>query len=141
MRCGTRVALRTALQRLDVSGRLNTAFIECLNLTLRQSVAALECRTWSTLWQAPQLLAHLEWWRAYYQHVRPHLSLRETLAQPRNRGGKRQPQREWQRTPAMVAGVTSRRWSVCDLLAIPLPPERLGATEHGPQRPASPRRA
>jgi transposase InsO family protein len=29
------------------------------------------------------LLAHLEWWRAYYHFVRPHVSLRVTLEQPR----------------------------------------------------------
>jgi len=128
MRCGTRMALRVALIGLGLSGKLNTAFVERVNLTIRQSVAALARRTWATVQDAPQLLLHLEWWRAYYHFVRPHLSLRETLAQPRDRGGKRQPQRYRQRTPAMAAGLTSQRWSVRDLLAIPLPPERLGAT-------------
>lgn len=66
LRCGTRTALRAALQGLGLSGRLNTAFIERLNLTVRQSVAALIRRTWSTMQEAPQLLLHLEWWRAYY---------------------------------------------------------------------------
>jgi hypothetical protein len=66
MQCGTRERLKTALQELGLSGRLNTAFVERLNLRLRQSVAALVRRTWSTLQDAPQLLMHLEWWRAYY---------------------------------------------------------------------------
>jgi Integrase core domain len=94
LRCGTRVALRAALMGLGLSGKLNTACIERVNLTLRQSVAALARRTWSTLQDAPQLLLQLEWWRAYYQFVRPHVSLGEALAQPLDRGGKRQPQRE-----------------------------------------------
>ena len=94
---------------------------------MRQSVAALVRRTWSTLQAAPALLIHLEWWRAYYHFVRPHESLRQALAQPIDRGGKRQRQRERQRTPAMVAGLTSRRWSVRELLAVPLPPAPLGA--------------
>jgi IS1 family transposase len=64
MRCGTRAALKAALTELGLSGRLNTAFVERLNLTLRQSVAALVRRTWSTLQEVPQLLAQLEWWRA-----------------------------------------------------------------------------
>jgi IS1 family transposase len=64
MRCGTRMALRLALQRVELSGTLNTAFVERVNLTLRQSVAALARRTWSTMQLAPQLHAHLEWWRA-----------------------------------------------------------------------------
>jgi len=80
----------------------------------------------STMQEAPQLLLHLEWWRAYYHFVRPHESLREVLAQPIERGGKRLPQRYRQRTPAMAAGLTSRRWTVRDLLTRPLPPEPVG---------------
>lgn len=64
MRCGTRATLREALIRLGLSGRLNSAFIERVTLTLRQSVAALIRRTWATMQEAPQQLLHLEWWRA-----------------------------------------------------------------------------
>jgi hypothetical protein len=127
MRCGTRAALKAVLIRLDLSGTLNTAFIERLNLTLRQSVAALVRRTWSTMQDAPPLLLHLEWWRAYYHFVRPHASLRVPLCQPFDRGGKRQRQRYHKRTPAMAAGLTSRRWTVRELLALPLPAEPIGA--------------
>jgi hypothetical protein len=77
--------------------------------------------------EAPQLLLQLSWWRAYYHFVRPHESLREVLAQPRFRGGKRIPQRYRQRTPAMAAGLTYRRWTVRELLARPLPPAPVGA--------------
>jgi hypothetical protein len=49
LRCGTATALKTALQPQGLSGRLNTAFVERVNLTLRQSVAALVRRTWSTM--------------------------------------------------------------------------------------------
>jgi IS1 family transposase len=63
LRCGPRAALHSALRKLGLSGKLNTAFVERVNLTLRQSVAALIRRTWSTMQEAPQLL-HLEWWRA-----------------------------------------------------------------------------
>jgi IS1 family transposase len=61
MRLGTEADLKAALQRLGFSGRLNTAFIERVNLTVRHGVAALARRTWATSQQAPQLLAHLEW--------------------------------------------------------------------------------
>jgi hypothetical protein len=64
MRCSPRAALQDALRRLGLSGRLNTAFVERLNLTVRQSVAALIRRTWATMQKAPHLLLHLEWWRA-----------------------------------------------------------------------------
>ena len=127
MRCGTRAALRTALQGLGLSGTLNTAFVERLNLTIRQCVAALIRRTWATMQDASQLLLHLEWWRAYYHFVRPHESLREALTQPRERGGKRLPERYRHRTLAMAAGLTYRRWAVCDLLMLPLPPAPIGA--------------
>ncbi len=93
---------------------------DCVNLTIRQSVAALARRTWSTAQATPQLLLHLEWWRAYYHFVRPHASLRVTLALPSERGGRRQPRRYRQRTPAMAAGLAQRRWTVRDLLTRPV---------------------
>jgi IS1 family transposase len=65
MRCGTHAAHKAALRGLGLSGRLKSAFVERLNLTVRQSVAALVRRTWSTAQQAPHLLLHLEWRRAY----------------------------------------------------------------------------
>jgi transposase InsO family protein len=92
-------ALTVALQGLGFSGRLNTAFIERVNLTVRHGIAALARRTWATAQQSPYLLAHLEWWRAYYHFVRPHEVLRVRLMQPRERGGKLLPQRYRQRTP------------------------------------------
>jgi hypothetical protein len=70
MRLGTEDVLKVVLQGLGLSGRLNTAFIERVNLTVRHGVAALARRTWATSQQASQLLAHLEWWRAYYHGCR-----------------------------------------------------------------------
>ena len=122
MRLGTEAALTVALLGLGLSGRLNTAFIERVNLTVRHGVAALARRTWATAQQAPQLLAHVEWWRAYYHFVRPHVALRMALVQPRERGGKLVAQRYRQRTPAMAAGRTNRRWTVPEVLSYPLPP-------------------
>jgi hypothetical protein len=70
MRLGTEKALTAALQGMGFSGRLNTAFIERANLTVRNGIAALARRTWATAQQSPPLLAHLEWWRAYYHGCR-----------------------------------------------------------------------
>ena len=122
MRLGTEAALKVILQGLGHSGRLNTAFIERVNLTVRHGIAALARRTWAASQQAPQLLAHLEWWRAYYHFVRPHESLRVALMQPRARGGNRVAQRYRQRTPAMAADRTNRRWTAGEVLSCPLPP-------------------
>ena len=117
MRLGTEDALKAALQGLGFTGRLNTAFIERVNLTVRHGCSALARRTWATSQQASQLLAHLEWWRAYYHIVRPHAALREALVQPRERGGNLLAQRYRQRTPAMAAGRTNRRWTAREVLS------------------------
>jgi hypothetical protein len=42
MRLGTEAALKVVLQGLGFSGRLNTAFIERVNLTVRHGIAALD---------------------------------------------------------------------------------------------------
>jgi hypothetical protein len=52
--------------------------------------------------------------------------LRVELRQRVERGGKRLAQRYRERSPAMAAGLTSRRWTVRDLLTLPLPSEPLG---------------
>jgi hypothetical protein len=122
MRLGTQATLTVALLGLGLSGRLNTACIERANLTVRHGVAALARRSWATAKLAPQLLVHVEWWRAYYHVVRPHTSLRVALVQPRERGGKLVAQRYRQRTPAMAAGRTNRRWTAQEVLCYPLPP-------------------
>jgi IS1 family transposase len=70
MRLLTQADLTVALQALGFSGRLNTAFIERVNLTVRHGIAALARRSWATAQQSPHLLAHLEWWRAYYHGCR-----------------------------------------------------------------------
>ncbi len=127
MRSGTLEQLRATLCTLGLSGRLNTAFVERVNLTLRQGVAALARRTWATAQGAPALLADLAWWRGYYHFVRVHQSLRVPLTTPITRGGRRAPQRYCQRTPAMAAGLTNRRWTVRDLLLVPVPPLVVGA--------------
>jgi transposase InsO family protein len=122
MRLGTQADLAVALQGMGFSGRLNTAFIERVNLTVRHGIAALARRTWATAQQSPHLLAHLEWWRAYYHFVCPHQSLRVALVQPRERGGKLVAQRYRLRTPAMEAGRTNRRWTAREVLCHPLSP-------------------
>jgi hypothetical protein len=122
MRLGTKEALPVVLQGLGLSGRLNTAFLERVHLTVRHGRAALARRTWATAKLAPHLLAHLQWWRVYYHFVRPHASLRVKLVQPRERGGKLVAHRYRQRTPAMAAGRTKRRWTAREVLSCPLPP-------------------
>lgn len=114
---GTPERLAAALRALGFSGRLNTAFVERVNLTLRQGVAALTRRTWATARTAPGLARQVAWWRGYYHFVRPHHGLRIALPAPPARGGRRQRYRA--RTPAMAAGIATRRWTVAEFLAAP----------------------
>jgi IS1 family transposase len=102
--CGRGGALRLVLRALGWTGLLQTAFVERLNLTVRQSVAALTRRTWATAQTAAGLGAQLAWWRGYYHFVRPHLSLRGL-----GRGC----------TPAMAAGLTAHRWTAEEFLRTP----------------------
>ena len=72
--------------------------------------------------QLPDELHHaLEWWRAYYHFVRPHIALRQTLELPQPSRGRRLPQRYQARTPAMALGLTQHPWSVLEVLSFPLP--------------------
>jgi transposase-like protein/IS1 family transposase len=120
MRLGTGVAFKAAMQSLGFAGRVNTAFIERVNLTIRRGVAALARRTWATALQASHLDAHLHRWLAYYHFVRPHGSLR--VVGPGQAGETSPGRRRYrQRTPAMAAGRTTHRWSTQRLLRCPLP--------------------
>lgn len=128
MRCGEMAQLSTGLKQLGLRGRITTAFVERLNVTIRQSVAPLVRRSWSTAQQVPQLLLHLELWRAYYHYLRPHQALRLERAQGLRKIGKRRASRYRHRTPAMAAGLTSHRWTMRELLMLPLPTRSLGVT-------------
>ncbi len=121
IRLGTWGAFKEALQTLGFSGRVNTAFIERVNLTIRRGVAALARRTWATALQAQHLEAHIHWWRAYYHFVRPHGSLRVVVQGQADATLPRRP-RYRQRTPAMAAGRTKPRWTTQQLLVCPMPP-------------------
>jgi len=67
---------------LGFSGRIQTAFIERLNLTIRRSIAGLARRSWSAAHSLNELALQFEWWRAYYHYARPHASLRQVIGGP-----------------------------------------------------------
>jgi hypothetical protein len=62
--------------------------------------------------------------RGYYHFVRPHRSLRVACAAPVVPAQHHRRHRYRARTPAMAAGLTTRRWTVAELLAVPQVPER-----------------
>jgi hypothetical protein len=90
-----------------------TAFVERVNLTLREHVPPLSRRTWSLARDERSLWMYLEWGRAYYHFCCYH----EALRLPDRRR-----HRYRSRTPAMTAGLARRRWRVSELLLMPLPP-------------------
>jgi len=55
--------LRVGLKAMGLSGKINTAFVERLNLTVRQGVSFLVRRTWGTAQFTSELELHLQWWR------------------------------------------------------------------------------
>ena len=96
------------LLTLGFSGQVQTAFIERFNLTLRELVAPMSRRTWSLARSETALTWHLHWVLVYYHFSRPHQSLRVTGRCVRLR------------TPAMAAGLTRHRWSVCEVIRYPV---------------------
>lgn len=121
MQLGEYADLKQFLLASGLGLKLNTAFVERVNLTIRQGIADLGRRTWATALTDQSLLLHLEWWRAYYHFSRYHMSLRGRLHRSINRKGKRHPRLYRQRTPAMAAGITSRCWTVTEILSYPVP--------------------
>ncbi len=118
---GTAEAYRQAMRSAGFSGRIQTAFIERLNLTLRRSIAGLARRSWSTFRSLSELTLQFEWWRAVYHFAKPHATLRvRQVIDGRTPDGVRPRYR--QRTPAQAAGLVPRRWTVQQLLTYPAPP-------------------
>jgi IS1 family transposase len=93
---GSRWQLEEALLRSEDSSKLNTSFIERLNLTIRQGSAYLYRKSACHARVAENLEQHLHLLQCYYNFIRPHRALRFG--------------REL-RTPAMQAGLASRRLS------------------------------
>jgi len=85
---------------------INTAFVERINLAIRQHVAAVGRRV-STLCKGEEgLRQQLALYQTYHNFCLPHTSLRQALPQPAPTKGTGSA-RQWRpRTPAMAAGLT-----------------------------------
>jgi hypothetical protein len=102
--------------------QINTSFVERLNLSLRQHVAATGRRT-STLCKGEDgLRQQLALFQVYHNFVLPHVSLRQPLAEPLPTNG-RGSAKVWRPcTPAMAAGLTDHVWSLREVLMHRVPP-------------------
>jgi len=102
--------------------KINTAFVERLNLDIRQRVAAVGRRV-NTLCKGEDGLRHqLTVYHAYYNFCLPHASLRQPLVVPEPSNG-RGSAKVWRPcTPAMAAGLTDHVWSLKEVLLYRVPP-------------------
>ena len=104
VKIGTASRLKDALLESEDSERLNTSFVERLNLTIRQGSAYLRRRSTSHARGEDQLRGHVELLRCHYNFVRQHGALkfgRET------------------RTSAMQAGLVNRPLTWRDIFTAP----------------------
>ena len=113
----------------DQGWQINTAFVERLNLTLRQHVAAIGRRVITLAKTDTGLCAQLHLFQAYYNLCLPHASLRQSLPweliEASDRGSE-----HWQKTtPAMAAGLTDHVWTLRELLLFRVPPWQQPALE------------
>jgi IS1 family transposase len=101
---------------------INTAFVERINLTIRQHVAAVGRRV-STLCKGEDgLRQQLAVFHCYYNFCLPHASVRLPLPQPEPTHGSGSAT-QWQpRTPAMAAGLTDHVWTLREVLRFRVPP-------------------
>src|SRR2546429_671638 len=102
--------------------QINTAFIERVNLSMRQHVAAVGRRV-STLCKGEDgLRQQLALYQTYYNFCLPHASLRQPLPQPEPTNGTGSA-KQWQpQTPAMAAGLTEHVWTLREVLLVRVPP-------------------
>jgi hypothetical protein len=101
---------------------INTAFVERINLSIRQHVAAVGRRV-STLCKGEDgLRQQLALYHTYYNFCLPHTSLRLPVPQPEATHGTGTAKCWQPRTPAMAAGLTDHIWSLQEVLMFRVPP-------------------
>ena len=117
---GSRLAIEQMLARCGWT--INTAFVERLNLSLRQRVAAMRRRSATPCKSADGLGQPLILFQVYHNFVLPHASLCQPLLMPEPTNGTGAA-KVWQLcTPAMAAGLTDHVWSLREVLLFRVPP-------------------
>jgi hypothetical protein len=102
--------------------QINTAFVERLNLDLRQRVAAVGRRV-NTLCQGEDSLGQqLVLFQSYHNFCLPHASLRVPLAAPEPTNGTGSATQGRPCTPAMAAGLPERGWTLREVYMFRVPP-------------------
>jgi hypothetical protein len=102
--------------------QINTAFVERLNLAIRQPVAA-GGRRGNTLCKGVEgVLQQLTLYPVYDNCCLPHASIRQPLAQPEPTKGIGSAKTWRPCTPAMAAGLTDHVWTLREVLLFRVPP-------------------
>lgn len=96
--------------------QINTAFVERINLSLRQHVAAIGRRTSMLCKGEDGLRQQLMLSQAYYNFCLPHASLRQALVQPVPTNGTGSTQQWRPCPPAMAADLTDHVWTLREVL-------------------------
>jgi hypothetical protein len=102
--------------------QIQTAFVERLNLSLRQRVAAIGRRSATTCKGEDGLRQQLALFQGYHNFVLPHASLRKALAAPLPTHGTGSAKVWRPCTPAMAAGLTDHVWTLREVLLYRVPP-------------------
>jgi len=102
--------------------QINTAFIERLNLSLRQHVAAVGRRVTTRCKGEDGVRQPLALYQVYYTFCLPHASVRRPLPQPEPTHGSGSATQWRPYTPAMAAGLTDHVWTLREVLRFRVPP-------------------
>jgi IS1 family transposase/transposase-like protein len=117
---GTKAAVEQVLAACG--WQINTAFVERLNLSLRQRVAALRRRSATSCKGEDGLHQQLALFQVYHNFVLPHASLRQALPIPEPTHGTGSAKLWRPCPPAMAAGLTDHVWSLKEVLCYRVPP-------------------
>jgi IS1 family transposase/transposase-like protein len=102
--------------------QINTAFVERVNLSIRQHVAAVGRRVTTVCKGEVGLRQQLALYQLYYNFCLPHSSLRLPLPQPAPTKGRGSAKRWRPCTPAMAAGLTDHVWTLREVVGFRVPP-------------------
>jgi IS1 family transposase len=102
--------------------QINTAFIERLNLDLRQHVAAIGRRVATLCKGENGLRQQLALFQTYHNFCLPHASLRQPLSQPLPTNGTGSAKHWRLCMAAMAAGLTDYVWTLREVLRYRVPP-------------------
>ena len=117
---GTLEAVNQSLAPLG--WQINTSFVERLNLTIRQHVAAIGRRVTTLCKGEDGLQQQLALYHVYYNFCLPHASVRLLLPPPEPTHGSGSAMQWRPQTPAMAAGLTDHVWTLREVLLFRIPP-------------------